>query len=58
MCYVFHENSEILDFFFTAIGVPIYFIGAIGGIVQEIVLDPEDAANGPNQLYLSAIFTG
>ncbi|KAH0546287.1 hypothetical protein KQX54_007889 [Cotesia glomerata] len=58
MSYVFHENSEILDFYFTAIGVPLYLIGAIGGIVQEIVLEPEDAANGPNQLYLSAIFIG
>lgn len=56
--YVFQDNCYVLDLYFTAIGVPIYLIGAIGGVIQEIVLDPSDASNGPSQLYLSAIFSG
>ncbi|KAK0091260.1 hypothetical protein PV326_003505 [Microctonus aethiopoides] len=51
--YAFAEDGY--DFYFTVFGIPTNVAGAFGGFIQELCIEPPDADNGPNQIYLSSL---
>lgn len=52
---MFKSNYQSYDFYFTVFGIPTNVAGTFGGFIQELCIEPPDADNGPNQIYLSSL---